>query len=46
MISRIIVLCAVFMFFYGGVSAAGVENKGPEKITLDGRQSGVVDFPH
>lgn len=36
----------VFVLLYGGVIVAGIEKKGPEQITLDGGQRGVVDFPH
>jgi hypothetical protein len=44
--SKIVVLCAVFVLVYGSVIVAGVENKGPEQITLDGGQRGVISFPH
>jgi hypothetical protein len=45
--SKIVMLCAVFVLVYGYVIAAGIdEKKGPEQITLDGGQKGVVGFPH
>ena len=44
--SKIVVLCVVFVLLYGGVIVAGVEKNGPEQITLDGGQQGVVGFPH
>jgi hypothetical protein len=43
--SKIGVLWVVLVIF-GGVGVAGIENNGPEKITLDGGQRGVVYFPH
>ncbi len=42
----LVVLCAVFTVFSAGVMATEVTQKGPEKITLDGGQKGMVDFPH
>jgi hypothetical protein len=42
---KIVVLCAVSVFVYGGVIVAGIEKKGPEQITIDGGQRGVVGFP-
>jgi len=44
--SKIVVLCVVFMLLYGGVIVAGIEEKGPKQITLDGGQRGEVAFPH
>ena len=44
--SKIVVLWVVFVLVYGGVIFAGIEKKGPEQITLDGGQKGVVGFPH
>ena len=44
--SKIVVMCVVFVVLYGSVIVAGTENKGPEQITLDGGQRGMVGFPH
>ena len=44
--SKAVVLCIVFVLLSAGVIVAGIEKKGPEQITLDGGQRGVVGFPH
>lgn len=43
---KIVVLCAMFVFFYSSIMVAGIEKKGPEQMNLDGGQRGVVEFPH
>jgi hypothetical protein len=44
--SIIIVVCFVFAVFSAVVTAAGITEKGPAEITLDGGSKGTVDFPH
>ncbi|MEJ2657052.1 MAG: cytochrome c3 family protein [Desulfobacterales bacterium] len=43
---RMKVLGVILVILYGSVVAADIEKKGPEKITLDGGQKGVINFPH
>ena len=43
--SIIIVVCFVFAVLSAGVTAAGITDKGPAEITLDGGSKGMVDFP-
>jgi hypothetical protein len=44
--SIIVVICFVFAVLSAGVIAAGITEKGPAEITLDGGSKGTIDFPH
>jgi len=44
--SIIVVVCFVFAVLTAGVIAAGITEKGPAEITIDGGSRGAVDFPH
>jgi hypothetical protein len=43
---KCIVMVACVLILTVGLSVAAVENKGPEKITLNGGERGMVHFPH
>jgi len=44
--SKIVVLSVILVLLCGSVIVAGIEKKGPEQITIDGGQRGVIGFPH
>ena len=44
--SIIVVVCFVVAALSAGVFAAGITEKGPAEITIDGGSRGAVDFPH